>query len=135
MISEMENWEESHWKNPIADTGTPINRRRTGTAYEQRAKEHLEKQGYHILEKNYRCAFGEIDLIGTEEDTLCFIEVKYRSGVRYGTASEAVTPSKQKTIRRVASWYLLQKNKQYQKIRFDVAAIDRSTITLFRNAF
>ena len=56
----------------------------------------MEEQGYFILERNYRCKQGEIDLIGKEGEYLCFIEVKYRSDLSYGSPLEAVTKAKQR---------------------------------------
>ena len=73
-----------------------------GRKYEEKAAELLEKQGYFILERNYRCKQGEIDLIGKEGEYLCFIEVKYRSGLSYGSPLEAVTKAKQRKISRTA---------------------------------
>ena len=60
-----------------------------GTAYEVIAADYLKKQGVRILEMNYRTSRGEIDIIGKEKDTICFIEVKYRNSTRYGTPQEA----------------------------------------------
>ena len=73
-----------------------------GRKYEEKAAELLEKQGYFILERNYRCKQGEIDLIGKEGEYLCFIEVKYRSDLSYGSPLEAVTKAKQRKISRTA---------------------------------
>ena len=55
-----------------------------GRKYEDLAAEYLKKQGYRILERNYRCRKGEIDLIGIQEGYLCFVEVKYRSSGEFG---------------------------------------------------
>ena len=77
-----------------------------GRKYEEKAAELLEKQGYFILERNYRCKQGEIDLIGKEGEYLCFIEVKYRRGLSYGSPLEAVTKAKQRKISRTALYIL-----------------------------
>ena len=66
-------------------------RRAVGTHYEEEAARYLEQQGYQILERNFFSRYGEIDLIAKDEDTLVFVEVKYRSGASFGDPAEAVT--------------------------------------------
>ena len=66
----------------------------------------LKKNGYKILEKNFRTKFGEIDLIGIDDDTICFIEVKARSSSDYGNPEEFVTKRKQERLWRTASIYI-----------------------------
>ena len=61
-----------------------INNRKLGSKWEHAAADYLKKSGYEILETNFRCRIGEIDIIAKAEDTLCFIEVKYRKTSRYG---------------------------------------------------
>ena len=56
-----------------------MNKRQLGTVYEQKAAAYLQQQGYEILECNFRCRIGEIDIIAREGEYLCFVEVKYRS--------------------------------------------------------
>ena len=60
-----------------------MNRRKEGAYYENLVAEYLKTQGYEILEKNYRCRIGEIDLIAKEGETLVFVEVKYRRNERW----------------------------------------------------
>ena len=81
--------------------------KRTGLYYETQAAVFLEKQGYQILERNFRCPAGEIDLIAKEGGYLCFVEVKYRSERETGTPEEAVDAKKQKRISRAALYYLM----------------------------
>ena len=107
--------------------------RETGTWYEENAARYLEQQGYRILEKNFRCRQGEIDLIAEESGYLVFIEVKYRRTSRLGTGEEAVNTKKQRRILGAARWYLMEHGMHL--CRFDVAAINGTEITLIRNAF
>jgi putative endonuclease len=112
------------------------NKRKTGEVYEQRAVSYLKKCGYRILKQNFRCHFGEIDIIAKEGDTLVFLEVKYRSGHGSGTPQEAVNYNKQRRISKVAAFYLTAYSKTLdQSIRFDVVAISGTEITLIKNAF
>ncbi len=75
-----------------------MNQREVGTRQESRAAEYLESLGYHILVRNFRCRFGEIDLIAKQDDTYIFIEVKYRTGRTAGDPTSAVDGQKQKKI-------------------------------------
>lgn len=113
-----------------------MNNRAVGTQFEEKAAEYLRKNGYHILEKNFRCNIGEIDLIAKDEDYLCFIEVKYRSDTAKGFPAEAITPNKIKKITRTAQFYmLLHKLPQDTPCRFDAVVILQSEISLIKNAF
>lgn len=96
---------------------------RVGMRGEELALSFLSGLGYHLLEKNYRCRLGEIDLIMKDGQTLVFIEVKTRRSTLYGSPQEAVGPAKQAKIRRLAGYYLLTKGIKEQQLRFDVVAI------------
>lgn len=112
------------------------NRRRLGAAYEERAAEYLQGLGYRILERNFRCRLGEIDLIAEEGGVLVFLEVKYRKNDRYGTPAEAVTPAKQRTICRVADYYRMSRHiPESRSCRFDVAAILGEQVQVYKDAF
>ncbi len=112
------------------------NRRRTGAAYEEKAAEYLTALGYEILERNFRCRQGEIDLIAREGETLVFLEVKYRRTAVYGKPEEAVDALKQRTICRVADFYRMRRRiPEDRPCRFDVVAVLGEEITLYRNAF
>jgi putative endonuclease len=80
-------------------------------------------RGYDIIQRNFRCRYGEIDLIARQGETLVFIEVKTRMGSGYGAPEEAVTAEKQEHIRRVALFYLQAHPDIDQELRFDVIAI------------
>ena len=86
--------------------------RELGRIGEQAAAELLQMEGYEILERNYRCQAGEIDLIARDGRYLVFVEVKYRSDEKAGDPSEAVNWYKQKKICQTASWYLRHSRKR-----------------------
>lgn len=89
-----------------------------------------------ILERNFRCRLGEIDLVAEEDGTLVFVEVKYRRTARYGTAAEAVTSEKQRTICKVADYYrMLRQVPESRCCRFDVAAVQGGVVKVYRDAF
>lgn len=113
-----------------------INKRQVGSEYEKRAAEYLKQQGYEILQMNYRCRQGEIDIVAKEAGNLVFVEVKYRSDSRRGLPQEAVSTSKQRVISRVAEYYCVTHHHSVEiPCRFDVVAVLGEEIHLFRNAF
>ena len=102
----------------------------------QLSRHYLKKKGYRILEANFRCRFGEIDLIARDGAYLVFIEVKYRSSLKDGDSLEAVNRRKQRKIIRVAEYYLcMHQEKADLPCRFDVIGIEEERIRLIRNAF
>ena len=111
------------------------NKRRTGTRYEQAAGFFLEQIGYEVLEYNYRCRFGEIDIIAKDGICLVFCEVKYRSGREKGSPLEAVDNRKQQRIFRCASHYLAGRGLEDVPCRFDVIGIEGTAVTHNKNAF
>lgn len=111
------------------------NNRRIGGAQEARAMLELERLGYKILEKNFRCRIGEIDMIALHKGYLVFIEVKYRKNSKAGFAAEAVTWKKQQTISRVADYYIRTHCKKIPSCRFDVVALDGEAVTVYESAF
>lgn len=111
------------------------NNRKVGDAQETRAVLELEKSGYRILQKNFRCRIGEIDIIAWHQGYLVFIEVKYRKNAKAGYAAEAVTWKKQQIISRVADDYIRTHCRKIPACRFDVAALDGEQLTIYENAF
>ena len=111
------------------------NKRRTGTRYEQAEGFFLEQIGYEVLEYNYRCRFGEIDIIAKDGICLVFCEVKYRSGREKGSPLEAVDNRKQQRIFRCASHYLAGRGLEDVPCRFDVIGIEGTAVTHIKNAF
>jgi len=94
-----------------------------GDRGEGAACEFLKEKGYEILERNYRCKIGEIDVIGRRKERLAFIEVKTRTSGQFGTPQEAVDLKKQEKIFRLAQWYLKEKKFEGAPIAFDVVAV------------
>ena len=87
------------------------------------ASEHLERQDYLILERNYRCRYGEIDIIACNKEYLVFCEVKTRSEQHKLHPSLSVTQSKAKRIRELAGMYLMKNENEKRQPRFDVISI------------
>ena len=110
-------------------------RRQTGTDYERAAGYYLEQLGYEILEYNYRCRAGEIDLIAKDGEYLVCCEVKYRSDGRKGSPLEAVGAGKQRTIFRCAMFYLAEHHTEDVPCRFDVSGIEGAEVVHIKNAF
>lgn len=79
-----------------------------GNHAEEAACRYLQNLGMKLLTRNFRCRQGEIDLVMLEENTLVFVEVRYRKNDNYGSAIESITPIKQSKIRRTAEWYLMK---------------------------
>ncbi len=98
-------------------------RQDTGHQGEQIALDFLMGLGYRLVEKNWRCRSGEIDLIVTDGQVLVFVEVKARNSTSYGLPQEAVVPAKQARIRRIAQYYLQVSGRDEEECRFDVVAI------------
>ena len=112
------------------------NRRIRGQQKEELAAAWLERQGYEILEHNYRCRQGEIDLIGRDGRCLVFIEVKFRKNSRFGLPAEAVDRRKQSRIIYTARHYLMSRGySSLTPCRFDVVSILGSEITVLKDAF
>ena len=98
-------------------------RQSSGAWGEDLALRYLTHRGYTLVERNYRTRYGEIDLILREGDTLVFVEVKLRRGTGFGDPVEAVTLRKQSTIRSLATWYLSERDPDFETLRFDVIGI------------
>ncbi|HET6290776.1 MAG TPA: YraN family protein [Amycolatopsis sp.] len=90
---------------------------------EELAVRHLEKAGYVVLSRNWRCRDGELDLVATDRKRLIFCEVKTRSGVGFGTPAEAVTPAKADRIRRLAHQWQRAFMLRWCPVRYDIIAI------------
>ena len=117
----------------------PDNRQKLGQRGESLAVWYLKKNGYRIIEQNYRTQLGEIDIVAKEKNTIVFVEVKSRRSVRYGSPKWAVTPRKQRKISTVALQYLKTTRQMNARARFDVVAIisnrDDPQIEIVKNAF
>lgn len=98
-------------------------RKKRGNRGENAVAGYLRRRGYRILERQYRCRYGEIDLIARSLDgTLCFVEVKTRSTSRFSRPCEAVTAAKQHKLRTTAQFYLAHLGEECP-CRFDVAEV------------
>ena len=112
------------------------NKRKLGARIEQAVKEYLLQHGFKILEMNYRCKQGEIDIIAQDAVYYVFIEVKYRNTVKYGVPQEAVGNAKQRRICKAAQYYLYCRDlDEFTPVRFDVASVLENKITYYKNAF
>lgn len=113
-----------------------MNKRSLGAEKEKLAALYLEEKGYTILQMNYRCKIGEIDIIASYESAIIFVEVKFRNSRQYGMAVEAVSTFKQKKIRQVAMYYLVTRlHRSDVNCRFDVIGMDGDNITHITDAF
>jgi putative endonuclease len=99
-------------------------RRQLGRRGEQIAAQHLQQQGYEILTRNWRCEWGEIDIVAREGDTLAFVEVRTRRGERFGTPEESITPDKKAHMIAAAQTYLQEQGLEEVDWRIDVTAIE-----------
>ena len=100
-----------------------MQKKELGKKGEEIALRFLKKHGYRILERNYACKMGEVDIIAKEKDTLVFVEVKTRTSTEFGPPQLAVNSSKQRQLSKVALTYLREKRLEDMKARFDVVAI------------
>ena len=100
-----------------------VSRQMLGKLGENLAAGLLTEEGYEILMRNYRCRYGEIDLIACRDGILAFIEVKTRQNSRFGEPAESVTTEKQKKIRRTAVCYLSETGQYCRGMEFQVVEI------------
>jgi putative endonuclease len=106
-----------------------------GRRGEDRVAALLARSGYRIVDRNYRCKLGEIDLVAVDGDTLVFVEVRTRTSGERGTALETVRGKKQQRIARVAQHYLAYRRPTQQSCRFDVVGITGDDVVIVRDAF
>jgi len=123
----------------MSGTSRPSTRAK-GAAAEALACEHLKTLGYSILERNWRCRLGEIDIIARDGEYVVFVEVKARTGPSFGPGVEAVDVRKRSRLRALAEVYLQRMGLKEAGVRFDVVSVDAGpgdgpVINLIRNAF
>ena len=100
------------------------NKRSVGRAGEDAANDYLIANGYHILYRNFKYGrYGEIDIIAQKAGTICFVEVKSRSGTAYGLPAEAVGYYKRRKILTVANHFLQVSRYHEPKLRFDIIEV------------
>ena len=114
-----------------------LNANNQGLTAEHTAQDYLKKQGLVLLENNYSCRFGEIDLVMRDGNTLVFVEVRLRSNPKFGSAAQSINQAKQEKLIRTAQFYLQQKDLALA-CRFDVVLFndqEMQSIEWIRNAF
>lgn len=113
-----------------------MNKRECGKIKEELAAVYLENSGIKILEKNFACKLGEIDLIGEDKGCIVFVEVKYRKTADYGYPQEAVSKNKRRKIVLVSGYYRMKKGfGDNVAMRYDVISILGDKIRWDKNAF
>ena len=114
-------------------------RRSVGKAGEDLAERYLKRQGYAVVERNYRCPLGEIDLVALNRRVVVFVEVKTRRVNTSGTPLESVNAAKRRRLKRVALHYLSRHRLHDRNVQFDVVGIsfhtDPPAVQHVRNAF
>lgn len=99
-------------------------RRATGAGGEELAARFLERQGWSVVARNWRCRGGELDLIATDPDgVLVFCEVKTRRGLGYGDPLEAITYDKVRRLRALAAEYLRSQDRPAARVRLDAVGV------------
>ena len=95
-----------------------------GRSGERAAAYYLIEQGYTILERNWTCPLGEIDIVGRDGDVLCIVEVKRRLSARKGIPEEALTARKRRKLAQLAEIYLRSRADDAPAVRLDLVAVD-----------
>lgn len=111
----------------VAGMRTGMEKRDLGRQGEQMAEQFLCARGYEIIVRNYRCTYGEVDLVARDRDTLVFVEVRTQSGSSFGGPLESVTRRKQRQIAKAALHYVVRHRVENQALRFDVIGISWDT--------
>lgn len=111
----------------------------TGKIGEDMAADFLKRSGYKIIERNFRCNVGEIDIVAIDKDVLVFVEVRTKKSSSFCSPQQTITLSKQKKLQKLSLFFLSNRKIENMDCRFDVVAIDLSRgkdgIELFKNAF
>jgi len=117
----------------------PAEKKEIGQRGEEMAVSFLKGLNYQILERNYRCKLGEVDIIARDNDTLVFIEVRTRSSLDFGLPQESINRRKRHQISKVALEFMLRKKMKNIPARFDVVAISlepgKEKVDLIKDAF
>lgn len=98
-------------------------RNELGAAGEQIAVDHLQRLGLRVVARNWRCRYGELDMIAADGDTAVFVEVKTRTGDGFGGVEQAVTPAKVRRLRRLAGLWLAAQDAHWAQVRIDVIGV------------
>ena len=100
-----------------------LHRQSLGKLGELVAARYLTRQGYRLIERNFKARYGELDIICTKDDTLVFVEVKTRIGEEFGKPEESVTPRKLREVVKTAQYYKLLHEELPESMRIDVIGI------------
>ncbi len=101
-----------------------MRRRETGILGEKLAQDFLKQRGYQIVETNYRCPEGEIDIVARQGDCLVFVEVRAKTGSQFGSPEESITPAKMAKMRATAAYYQQAHDCSLPSWRIDVVAVE-----------
>jgi putative endonuclease len=102
---------------------TMAQRKQTGQQGEALAASYLAEQGYNIVQRNWRCPLGELDIVAEAGGTLIFVEVRTRRSRRFGLAEESITPTKQSRLVELAQTYLQESATLDRSWRIDVVTV------------
>jgi putative endonuclease len=111
------------------------NKVQRGASAEADAARLLVGAGYRIVERNFRCKAGELDIVARDGDVLVFVEVRSRADDEHGSAVEMIRRSKQRRVARVAAYYLATVEPVFEECRFDIVAITAGEAVLIQDAF
>jgi putative endonuclease len=106
-----------------------------GASAEAIAARLLTAAGYRIVERNFRCKVGELDIVARDGDVLVFVEVRSRSDDEHGNAVEMIRRTKQRRVARVAAYYLATAKPVFEQCRFDIVAVTAGEPILLKDAF
>jgi putative endonuclease len=109
--------------------------RALGAQAEARAAQYLQRKGYRVVDRNWTCRGGEIDLVCEHGDTLVFVEVRARADTRHGAPLETVHDLKRRRLVRAAEVYLTKKQLWDRACRFDVVGIAGDVVEHVEDAF
>ena len=113
----------------------PDQRRQRGTLGEHRAARELERRGYAIVERNFRCRAGELDIVAMHGDVLVFVEVRCRRDALRGSGVEAVGHRKRAQVTRLAEIYLTMRGLRPARCRFDIVGITGDRVDVIVDAW
>ena len=109
--------------------------RAAGAQAERRAEELLTRLGFQVLERNYTCKGGELDLVCDDDGTLVFVEVRARRSGDFGAPEETISATKRRRLIHAARHYLMVRTHEERACRFDVVAIEGDDVRHLRDAF
>lgn len=100
-----------------------VKRKLVGRKGEEAARSYLEQNSYKIIETNYGCPLGEIDIVAGEGRTIVFVEVRTKTGLAFGSPEESINADKARRLYRLAQYYLKAQSKNEHPVRIDLVAV------------